>query len=339
MESRIIRGRVLSNAGHASLLDGRFDTAVSAYAHGSASINSIICALKLGNRDQVKSEFARFFSSNNPTPSPESLALALSVISESHDLDMNWLEDLLRKSGNQALIDLLQAELAFDHFIEDDRVSVDALRRTNEVLNSSKNLCVLNNQKVDIEKNRFCEQSLVNYAVTTDSLSHDDRMSKYIEAARLSPDCWEARFNAGLLCSSTDLGEATTWFESIHGGLAKALGKLQIAQIYETQGNYVGAISIYTELVADEYRNDANVVERIGILYSEKLDNQVRAFEYMIEADSIDPGRETVLIWLADYYYTRKAFKEALSYFDRLHALTNRGEYELKIIECKKFIL
>jgi uncharacterized CHY-type Zn-finger protein len=90
--------------------------------------------------------------------------------------------------------------------------------------------------------------------------------------------------------------------------------------------------------VADEYRNDANLIEHIGILYGEKLDNQIRAFDYMTEADLIDPGRETVLKWLADYHYRCKAYKDAYSYFDRLHALTNSAEYELKIFECKKFI-
>ncbi len=341
-----LRSRIFSNIGACHVHDGDYLSALACYQNRSpndASINGLLCALALNDGKEACREFERWLSSHGQINSrllKTGVSLMINAGIASHDR----LRECLGSSDSR-IVDTIDTQKDLDEFQFNPTITqTNKIYERVESLGEFKaNLLFIKSvtdpclQPTEIDKvDRFNENELVNTAFfVTDRTK---KLEMYDEASRLNVDCWEARYNTGLILMTDP--ETLELSLKILSSITCAHAVLKRAEIYETlcRNKMREAVALYTELVAsNRYRNDARILERIGYIHDEYLGNRVRAVGYYEDSFHVDPSRKSVLIWLSQYSIETEDFESAITYFELLIEIEPTvSKWYTELINCYK---
>lgn len=75
----------------------------------------------------------------------------------------------------------------------------------------------------------------------------------------------------------------------------------QIANLYEVQNDYAGALEFYTQLMGMQHQLDSGILNKIAEMYEREGDNQ-QSYQYNMEALRILPTNLQLLTWLGSHF-------------------------------------
>jgi tetratricopeptide (TPR) repeat protein len=300
---RWLRSHVLRNLGCALVELRDFKSALSSFQQDSSTescFNGLLCTMYCGDGEQSKVEFERLVNSTRDSEGLRLLKTASSLMLRMGLATLDWLRSSIG-SLNTSLINLFAIESVLAHIKDGSSLSTsidELLRGLRSSPEFAANVAFI---RWHTEKgtrpltihNRFEEAELVNRGVASTGSSVDEKLDLYGEARRLSADCWQARFNEALLLPPTQGLDLLETVDNAHA-------IFQRAHLLEKHlGRPKDALSLYLRLVStDMYRNDAELLERIGNIYDIYLGNKEKAFAYYNDSNMVHPNRDSVINWL-----------------------------------------
>ncbi|KAI3409988.1 Tetratricopeptide repeat [Globodera pallida] len=163
----------------------------------------------------------------------------------------------------------------------------------------------------------------------------------YREALQVDASCTAAVFNSGLVCKAlNELEEAKKHFFKLNEMvLHNEQVLVQLAQIYEQQGNNAQAIELYTQ-ASSICPTDPTILARLANLYEAEGDKgQAFQCHYDVRGWSFRyfPPNIEVIRWLGNYYLYAQFAEKAVSYFEKAALMEpNNVEWHLLMASCQR---
>uniref|UniRef100_A0A183BV13 t-SNARE coiled-coil homology domain-containing protein n=1 Tax=Globodera pallida TaxID=36090 RepID=A0A183BV13_GLOPA len=159
----------------------------------------------------------------------------------------------------------------------------------------------------------------------------------YREALQVDASCTAAVFNSGLVCKAlNELEEAKKHFFKLNEMvLHNEQVLVQLAQIYEQQGNNAQAIELYTQ-ASSICPTDPTILARLANLYEAEGDKG-QAFQCHYDSFRYFPPNIEVIRWLGNYYLYAQFAEKAVSYFEKAALMEpNNVEWHLLMASCQR---
>jgi intraflagellar transport protein 88 len=267
----------------------------------------------------------------------------------------NWVGDMLRQSGQQALATEIEISKAlffmrskqFDQAIEvlksyerkDQTLVAHAATNLSFIyFHESDHASAIKYADIAMRHNRYNAKALVNKGncmFMRGELEHARAM--YQEAMGAEADCLEAIYNLGVV--NKQLGEmpaALGLFEKLHAIIPDSVEVIwQIADLFDASGQSRSAIKWFKILNA-RVPTDPSVLARIGNVYL-KEDDEAQAFHFHQESYRLFPVNMNVISWLGAYFVKNEMYEKAVTYFERAAQIQPQEvKWKLMVASCHR---
>ncbi|KAL3107651.1 hypothetical protein niasHT_018849 [Heterodera trifolii] len=209
-------------------------------------------------------------------------------------------------------------------------------------------ICVLRGDDNLEDATQYCEQALSLDRYNTNALVNRGNihfcagelklaLHMYREALQVDAASTAALFNCGLTHKAlNEWEEAKKHFFKLNSmAMHNEQVLVQLAQIYEQQGNRAQAIELYSQ-ASSISPTDPTILARLAALYEAEGD-RAQAFQCHYDSFRYFPPNIEVIRWLGNYYLYAQFAEKAVSYFEKAALMEpDNVEWHLLMATCHR---